>query len=278
MRALYYSHLFLALCAVAMIAETAFVFCLWNETTVYYTLFVFFSTLFAYNIKSALRIYDQTILPPSGKSAWAFSHKKLFIAGYGISSLALLVLFFKIPSGIYLLLFMMGILAVTYSFPFRLGRYSFSPRNLPFIKTVLVAFVWMVVTVYIPCSMNGIAITDFLPWMVGEFAFLFSLSILFDIKDIVKDKLSGINTFPQTLGIRPTKIISVLLMSVRLILILFLVRDPALMLEAGICFIYLLFVVNLVTVDHQEKFYMLWIDGLMLVKPVVWLICKFYFG
>lgn len=278
MRALHYSHLFLALCAVAMIAETAFVFSLWNDATAHYTLFVFFSTLVAYNIKSALKIYNPNFLPYSDKSAWAVSNKKIFLAGYGLSLGALAFLFFRLPPGTYVLLGVMGILSITYSFPFRLGRYSFSPRNLPFVKTILVAFVWMVVVVYIPCSMNGIEPSDFLPWMGGEFAFLFSLSILFDIKDIAKDRRSGINTFPQKLGVGYTKIISVTLMAARLALILFVVQESALMAEAGICFIYLLFVVILVTVDHQEKFYMVWIDGLMLVKLVVWLVCKFYFG
>jgi 4-hydroxybenzoate polyprenyltransferase len=273
MRALLYSHLFLSLCAISMIAETAFVFKLWTERTILYVLFVLFSTLVAYNIKGIRAVFGWTDIKVfSEKIRWAKSNKILFLSSYLVSIVLAVLLIVKLPVRSFWILFPMTALAVLYSLPLKVGRYRFSPRNIPFLKTLLVAFVWTTVVAYLPCRMNGIPFQDCSFWLISEFMFLFSLSILFDIKDIKADTAIGIKTFPQQLGVDVTKIISIVLMGSRVIWLA--LQQPInvyIIFESVVCFIYMIYIVTFINITREEKFYMGWIDGLMLLKCILFL-------
>lgn len=268
MRALLYSHFFLACCAVAMIAETALIFRLHSQFMILYVSFVFSSTIVAYNIKGLLSVLRKSsAVNLSEKIQWARSNKTVFLIVYGFAACLSVFFWSKLPFESYQILFPMALLTVIYSLPFKIGRYYFSPRYIPFLKTLLVAFVWTIVIVYLPCRMSGIPLAVTLFWLLGEFMFLFSLAILFDIKDIESDRIIGIKTFPQKLGVRVTKTISIVLMGSRILWIW--VHQPGsnlLIIESIVCFIYLSYIVTFINTKLEEKYYMGWVDGLMLGK------------
>ncbi|HVD96681.1 MAG TPA: hypothetical protein VNB90_00665 [Cytophagaceae bacterium] len=276
MRTLLHSHIFLAACAVALTAETTFIFKLQDLQTCYYLAFVFFATIVAYNIKGALVLLRKNNANQPDKILWVLGHPKTFLSVYFFSVIGAGVLFLLLASKIYLVLLLAAILAVTYSIPFRWEDHDLSPRNIPFFKTILVAVVWTLVTVYIPCSMNGLAVDQFLYWIVSEFLFLFSLSILFDIKDLRKDAAQGVKTIPRYLGVRFTVFISLLLMLVRTLLLYSRPLELAMKTEAILSFVYLIFVVNFLSIDREEKFYMSWVDGCMLGKFFVFALFNLY--
>ncbi len=276
MRAVLYSHLFLALCAVSMIAATLVVFDLWNERSVLYLSFVFFSTFVAYNIKGIRGIFiPQKEILQTGKQQWVLANRSRFIFIYSFATGMACALFFLLPVSVYVIVIPMAILAITYSWPVRLGSAYFAPRYIPFFKTFLVAFVWSIIVVYVPCTMNGLRWEIFYHWFVGEFLFLWSLALLFDIKDTDRDRQLDVKTLPLIIGVKGVKYLSLVLMGARVfILWWFRPNDWELLSEAAVCLIYMIYIVPLITLEHEERFYMLWIDGLMIGR-LLFFICNY---
>jgi 4-hydroxybenzoate polyprenyltransferase len=81
-------------------------------------------------------------------------------------------------------------------------------RNIFLIKNIFLAFFWAVVTVSVP-----LAIVDMEPdtavtfsLFLRRFLFVFSITILFDIRDMNSDRDRNHNTIPVVLGLRMSKV------------------------------------------------------------------------
>lgn len=173
-------------------------------------LFVFASTLAAYN----LLLYWKRNNIPAGDADWLKSHK---VSQFLINFLAGSAIFFfgaSMRNKSLVLLIPLFFATLFYNMPFQFGRKSLQLRNIAGMKIFLIAAVWSSVTVLLPLTeiqsdMQGDQWISF----AQRFLFIFALAIPFDIRDISLDKQT-LRTIPQSLGIRNSKILGMVLLTV----------------------------------------------------------------
>lgn len=191
MRLLYFllSHsIFIAICAVALCFQTALLLHI-NLTTWLYS-FVFFSTLCSYNFYWLL-------------SGFAFSGQpvKLFLKKYQtniiVFFIAVIGLLFSLPHISNLLpVIILGLFfTLLYTIPLLPFKVLHFARKAGLLKTLLLAFTWAFVTVYIPYKQVSTASTlTLLLLFNNRFLFMLMLCIIFDARDTKVDKIRGLQS------------------------------------------------------------------------------------
>ena len=83
-------------------------------------------------------------------------------------------------------------------------------RTISYVKSIWLAAVWSIVTVWIPLSFS----TDkhILLLLTERFLFMLAICIIYNLRDIHHDNLAGIRTIPERLGIPLTKTICMLIL------------------------------------------------------------------
>ncbi|MEO8147421.1 MAG: hypothetical protein ABI723_07280 [Bacteroidia bacterium] len=131
---------------------------------------------------------------------------------------ALLILFFVHTFQSVLICVSAALLSLIY---FEAGLFSkyISIRKIYFAKTFLLAFIWSLVTVSLPVSFAGGNNLSLLAFFVfaRRFLFIAALSIPFDIRDSEKDKVLGYRNFVNLIGIKKSKMLSLLLLGLFII-------------------------------------------------------------
>ncbi len=268
MRSLVYAHLLIAFCAVALTAETFFIFEINVRKNIVYLFLVFFSTLLAYNFKTVQSVFYYGSAIDSGKKDWSEQNKGILVLLVSVCFIVSVVACFFLAKNTVIILFLLGLLSLGYSFPLRIGKNKLVLREIPFIKTILVSFVWAMVVCCLPFIESGAQINKF--WGTMEFLFLFPLAILFDIKDLQRDKKSNVKTLPILIGVKGTKILSVSILITRAILIYFLVELPGLFFSELISTtLIVVFIIFYIKEKASEYFYMVFVDGLLLLKFLI---------
>jgi hypothetical protein len=119
------------------------------------------------------------------------------------------------PRSIWNMLLPAMALAFLYATPFDAapGR-AVGLRAVPFLKVLLIAAAWSVVTVAVPWRLDGQPRSD---WYILSMACMrmplyMGLAILFDIRDLGQDA-PGLRTLPIVLGVKGAKAVSVLLLA-----------------------------------------------------------------
>ncbi len=97
--------------------------------------------------------------------------------------------------------------------PVLVGGRTLGLRRVPFLKALLIAFVWSMVTIGLPMAMNGMDQgAERSGWLFAlQFTFFLSLTISFDLRDRAIDP-QGLRTIPQVMGARIAKLLSVVLL------------------------------------------------------------------
>jgi len=107
-----------------------------------------------------------------------------------------------------------GIVSLIYVVPFR----KKSLRELAYLKSPLIAFVWTAIIIALPwVNEYGFSSTIF-PELLAYFYYFVALTIAFDIRDLEYDFISQ-KTTPQVVGITRTKVFSVVLISLFILII-----------------------------------------------------------
>jgi len=162
-------------------------------------LFVFFSTLFAYNFIRLVRVQ------PMLKEGDSLRHKniykfRIFLWLLSISSaIAAFIYFLKVDEFIFYTLILMGFISIAYSLPvYKKDGLWLRLRDLPSIKIFLISFVWAIATSLLPMQVSDVSIN----WLkvLERFLFVFAITIPFDIRDLRFDD-PQLNTIPQVLGV-----------------------------------------------------------------------------
>ena len=193
------SHsIFIAICAVALCYQTAFL--LHINLTLYLYAFIFFSTICSYNFYWLLSGYVF-----SGRSIQIFLSRHytnliiLIAGGTGLLfSLPHIVnLFPVIAMGLFLtLIYTVPLL------PFKIFRLA---RKAGLLKTFLLAFTWAFITVYIPYKQAPINnLTTLIMLFNNRFLFMLMLCIIFDARDTKVDKIRGLQSL--TTVIKPVTV------------------------------------------------------------------------
>ncbi|MBP6023213.1 UbiA prenyltransferase family protein [Ferruginibacter sp.] len=183
------SHsIFIAICAVALCFQTALLLHI-NLTAWLYS-FVFFSTLCSYNFYWLL-------------SGFAFSGQpvKLFLKKYYtniiIFFIAAIGLLFSLPhiSNLLPAIILSLFFTLLYTIPLLPFKALQFTRKAGLLKTLLLAFTWAFVTVYIPDKQVPTANTlTLLLLFNNRFLFMLMLCIIFDARDTKVDKIRGLQS------------------------------------------------------------------------------------
>jgi hypothetical protein len=188
------SHsIFIAVCAVALCFQTALL--LHINLSFYLYAFIFFSTICSYNFYWLL-------------SANAFAKKTIWLvlkqyytnvivlvlAGVGLlfSLLKIRELFPVICIGL--------LLTLLYTVPLLPFKIFYTARKAGLVKTILLAFTWAFVTVYIPYKQMPTAdLSTLVVLFNSRLLFMLMLCIIFDARDTNVDKIRGLQSLTTLL-------------------------------------------------------------------------------
>ena len=172
-------------------------------------IFVFFSTIAAYNF---IRLYRITkvqhwlnhFLNKNKKTVLGLTLISVFILIYQSFFLQLKTLFALVPFGLFSLFYVVPILKKNDS-PIAL-------RSISFLKLFLIAFSWAGVTVLVPFINYNIELhSKEIIIFIQRFLILLAITIPFDIRDMNFDNVN-LKTLPQYIGIKKSKVVGLFLL------------------------------------------------------------------
>ena len=254
-------HVALAVCSLVGITYLEF------DVNVSYNLlgFIFFGTIVGYNFVKFAAIYKKRFMD-------MYLHLKV------VQIFSVLALFyFSIQlTGIVLVVFG-GFALLTFLYAIPLLKYK-NLRKITGLKITIVAIVWAGVTVLIPL-INENVMLDMDSWITffQRFLFVFVLTLPFEIRDLQFDDLT-LETLPQRVGVKKTKIIGILLLVIMMLIELF--KD-----SINLYYLISMFVVTVVLIlflwNSEKKqsnyFSSFWVESI----PILWLgilsFFQFYF-
>jgi 4-hydroxybenzoate polyprenyltransferase len=194
-----FSSLFISACSLLMFYFTVQAFALVVPVASY--LFVFSGTFSSYNFHWFFTKTTDNEVADAAK--WSHRNKYLHLAFFSAGLTGAIFAFVKL-SHLWPYLVFTAIITFLYSAP-KLQTFSFL-KKLALAKTAFLAFVWTLVTCILPfvfaeshIDNNGIIYT------VGRFLFIYAICVLFDERDIEKDREEGIRsmiTYYNTAGIK----------------------------------------------------------------------------
>jgi 4-hydroxybenzoate polyprenyltransferase len=120
-----------------------------------------------------------------------------FAIGLVLSVIGLVGLQWKMLVGCAVL----GLFAFMYSLPLLPFKNKKRLREFGWLKILVLAGVWTIVTSILPFLYLGKNVTDYPFEIVLRFVFIFTLCIVFDIRDMKKDLENNIYTLPQKVGL-----------------------------------------------------------------------------
>ena len=194
--------------AAAAAAQTAATFQLWPGQAVSYplVLMVFAATLLVYNLDAALPFKHRLPAGASARKAWQQRHRRalLLLAGGAALAAGYLLLandWWRLLPG----LLPLAALALFYSWP--LGRWG-ALRDVPLLKVFLIAGVWSAVTVGLPTLALHHPLTEAAGLLAQRFCLVLALAIVFDIRDLSRDRAADTRTIPVVLGAAGAKAVA----------------------------------------------------------------------
>lgn len=267
-----YSNFFIAASAVMLTFGT----CLHLQTTenlTPYLLLVLFATMLDYNLHRYVKA--QLNIGQSKKNDWAQRHKTYLLLMATASAIGAFTMLWFLPVSAILWLMLAAFLTVIYSFPFsHFKMKAFDIRRIPGLKNLLIAFVWTLVTAYIPTRLAATEghLIQLIFTLIERFVFVYALTIPFDLKDIEEDQWQGLRTLPIVLGMTNAKRLSLFLVQIYILIgiiqFILLQEFDQLMVVAGTG-IATLVVLQSKKLSTLELYYPLWVDGTILLYGVL---------
>ncbi|WP_207433379.1 UbiA family prenyltransferase [Sabulibacter ruber] len=202
-----YSNLFISLCAAVLVWETY----LLSGIPISLRLggIVFFATLFVYNADSLVPYKFNQEVGMSARTEWIQKYRQELIFMCVASALCVVYLYWTalFELSFWFLLHLI-VVAGLYSVAVIPEGDRYIPlRDIPFLKVFLIAYVWSAITVQLPLMEvdRDLFDTPNLILFLRRFLFIFSLTLVFDIRDVNKDKQTETVTFPTKWGVQNTK-------------------------------------------------------------------------
>lgn len=263
-----YSSIYVSICGVVLCIQTNLLLHVPLNHYSFY-LFVFGATLAHYNLHYLVKKTGES---KSERFDWSQKNKQLhkgFIC-VGLMVCIYCLFFFRLHNFIFLGL--LGIVAFFYSYPALPFKRKKRLKEFGLLKICTLSLLWTMVTVWFPMLENDIAETPFQLVFVRRFIFMFTLCLLFDIRDIINDRSFNIRTIPVRIGIEKSYllayglVITFLLISVyELTLTSDIVIFNALFLSA----ISSLFLIRFSRKYPSDYIYLAGVDGLMILQGLL---------
>ena len=176
------------------------------ENWLWYGILTFLSTLAVYNGQRLFKAKSKFKTP---WLSWVKENKKLIGLGTLFSLSGACLIFLKVWNFNWLsfiLLSLSGIISILYVVRIK-GR---NMRELPYLKIHLIALTWTAVIIAFPIINEGLEIENSIV-LLAHYCYVLAVTIPFDIRDLKYDDTTH-NTIPQTIGIRPSKALSLVLL------------------------------------------------------------------
>ena len=164
---------------------------------------VFAATLLVYNLDAVLPFKHRQPAAGSGRKAWQQRHRRSLAVLAGAAALVAGYFFLADGWWHYLpALLPLTVLALLYSWPLvRWQGQRRAVREVPLLKGFLIAGVWSAITVGLPALALHRPLAEALGLLMQRFALVLALTIVFDIRDLTRDRAAGTRTFPVVLGV-----------------------------------------------------------------------------
>lgn len=215
MRLLYFivSHsLFIAICAVALCFQTALL--LQFTLSSWFYSFIFCSTICSYNFYWLL-------------SGWAFSNYSIvkYLLRHISNTVVLLVAAGGLVLSLYNVTSILPVIVISialtilYAVPLLPFKWLLFTRKAGLLKTILLAFTWAFITVYMPYVFAQANNTPALLLLFCiRFVFMLLLCIMFDARDTEVDKIKGLQSLTTMLSHAAVKMIMMVLFMLYLLM------------------------------------------------------------
>lgn len=187
---LIFTSLFIACCAVLMVYQTALLFGLSFPFTLY--AFVFSGSVCSYNFHWYLT--PPHVTTPTNKLKWNLSnrnlHLRLFFIGLAGAAVTAALLIEH-----WLWLGVTAFFTFLYSAPLINHPLTIWLRKIAVGKTIFLAFAWAHVTTLLPLLIGAETLQlEHIYFVMNRFFFIYAICIVFDRRDVEKDRRAGIKS------------------------------------------------------------------------------------
>jgi 4-hydroxybenzoate polyprenyltransferase len=216
---LLYSNIYIALCAVAMTAQTLYVFDINTKTSPALLGLVFFSTLVIYALHRLVSLskVDKSLSVERFNVIGVYKKHIQTYTGLGIVGGGVCFFFLNRPTQYALVL--PALLSLGYVIPF-LGNKKLRLRDVHFLKIFLIAIVWSYVTVLLPLLAYNLTIgSREVGVLLERVLFIFVITLPFDLRDWEIDKKNQVRTVPATIGVKNTLRLAILILIIWCLLV-----------------------------------------------------------
>ena len=270
-----FGNIFIAVCAFCLFWAT----CLLMQFPLPFTLgvWVALATFFLYNFDSLLPTKLRYHLAISPRKAWILAHRRVLATAVVLAGLLMLFLFLYSFRLAHLgLLGHLALLSLCYSWPVVPTRQGLIPlRNVPLLKLLLISYVWATVTVWLPLLAANWPVLASPGWLLfwERFFFILPLTIIFDIRDVERDRTTNTLTLPRLVGVGTAKLIALVFLLAYLLLVFFTHQGATRLALSGCGLLYggLIYLAN---ENRSEYFYAVAGDGILVLPVVLLLLSK----
>lgn len=140
---------------------------------------------------------------------WVQKHNVYLLLLTTVSILMVFVLTFLLLQEMKLILTILLITSLI-SFAYVVPVFGKSLREIPYFKSPIIAFVWVVILFIFPALNEGISFSQIFPDLTAYFFFIIALTIPFDIRDLKYDDPKQ-KTLPMVFGINGSKVLALLI-------------------------------------------------------------------
>ena len=119
---------------------------------------------------------------------------------FSIGMVMVIASLFWLSTGILVTCIVLSLFTFTYSWPLLPGKRRL--REYGWVKILVLAGVWTIVTSILPLLYSDKNIADYPFEILLRFVFIFTLCMIFDIRDMQTDSESHISTLPNKVGIK----------------------------------------------------------------------------
>ena len=218
---------------------------------------IFFCTLLVYQVNTKIKFSWGEKSSLKYKKGRRFG----FILLLGIVLIALLSIY-NFSSIIFLL--HLGVLSLLYNVPEKSISFSINPlRSIPIIKIFLISYVWSAMSSLFPAILHNLSLAsrEVITVFIGNFMFITSITLPFDIRDHQIDKDRKIITFPGIIGVTNTKALAIFSL-----IIFFLIYHKRLdLLLLSMFTILVAFLILISSPFKKQYFFLFYLDGTIIL-------------
>ncbi|HMO38947.1 MAG TPA: UbiA family prenyltransferase [Saprospiraceae bacterium] len=269
-----YNNLWIAAGALALCLQTQYLL-IGAIVLTPWTLFVFFATLLLYALHRLVGLRLTTDTP---RYQAFIKYRKSLIISAIVGIIGSLLFFLQLNPPLQIMVLPVAFLSLGYALPILPGGRRL--RDLPYLKVVLVAGCWAVVTVVLP-AMEYHILYNIPMWLMAleRMLYIFAFAIAFDIRDVAVDRQNEVRTLPGCLGIKVSKSLSYSFLCFNFFIIILNYQLDAYawqqVLALALSTLFCAILIYFTTTARHDYYFIGLLDGLLLYPLFLLWLCSF---